>query len=99
MFLHQLADKNNIINDDSKFGYNDHIKLVKKIINFNSYKSKYYVKINKYTLKTALLTIETIYFKENIIIKTKNHRRNISDLSNKSSSSDDNDNNKQNRPK
>ena len=93
MFLHQLADKNDIINDSSKFGYSDHIRLAKKIINFGSYNSKYYVKINKYPLKTILPNIETIYFKENIIIKTRNHRRNISDLSNKSTSSDDNDSN------
>lgn len=93
MFLHHLADKNDIINDDCKFGYSDHIKLAKKIINFGSYHSKYYVKCNKYPFKTFLPSIETIYFKENIIIKTKNHRRNISNSSNKSTSSDDNDNN------
>ena len=93
MFLHQLADKNDIINDGTKFGYSDHIKLAKKIINFGSYNSKYYVKMNKCSFKTVLPNIETIYFKENILIKTKNHRRNISDISNKSTSSDDNDNN------
>ena len=92
MFLHHIADKNDIINDDCKFGYSDHIKLAKKIINFGSYHSKYYVKCNKYPFKTFLPNIETIYFKENIIIKTKNHRRNISNSSNKSTSSDDNDN-------
>jgi CCR4-NOT transcription complex subunit 4 len=93
MFLHHIADKNDIINDDCKFGYSDHIKLAKKIINFGSYHSKYYVKCNKYPFKTFLPSIETIYSKENIIIKTKNHRRNISNSSNKSTSSDDNDNN------
>ena len=71
MFLHHIADKNDIINDDCKFGYSDHIKLAKKIINFGSYHSKYYVKCNKYPFKTFLPSIETIYFKENIIIKTK----------------------------
>ena len=96
MFLHHIADKNDIINDDCKFGYSDHIKLAKKIINFGSYHSKYYVKCNKYPFKTFLPSIETIYFKENIIIKTKNHRRNISNSSNKSTSSDDNDNNNNN---
>jgi CCR4-NOT transcription complex subunit 4 len=95
MFLHHLADKNDIIDENSKFGYSDHIKLAKKIINFGSYNSKYYVKCNKYPFKTFLPNIETIYFKENIIIKTKNHRRNVSDVSNKSTSSDDNDNNNQ----
>ena len=93
MFLHQLADKNDIINDGIKFGYSDHIKLAKKIINFGSYNSKYYVKINKCSFKTILPNLETIYFKENILIKTKNHRRNMSDISNKSTSSDDNENN------
>jgi hypothetical protein len=92
MFLHYIADKNDIINDGSKFGYSDHIKLAKKIINFGSYNSKYYIKCNKYPLETFLPNIETIYFKENIIIKAKNHRRNISNLSSKSTSSDDNDN-------
>ena len=84
MFLHHIADKNDIINDDCKFGYSDHFKLAKKIINFGSYHSKYYVKCNKYPLKTFLPSIETIYSKENIIRKTKNHRRNISNSSNKS---------------
>ena len=93
MFLHHIADKNDIINDNCKFGYSDHIKLAKKIINFGSYNSKYYVKCHKYPFNSFLPNIETIYFKENIMIKTKNHRRNISDISNKSTSSDDNDNN------
>lgn len=89
MFLHHLSDQNDIINDGTKFGYSDHIKLAKKIINFGSYSSKYYVKCNNYPLKSFLPNIETIYFKENIILKTKNHRRNISNISNKSTSSDD----------
>ena len=91
MFLHHFADKNDIINDGSKFGYSDHIKLAKKIINFGSYNSKFYIKCNKYPFKTFLPNIETIYFKENIIIKANNHRRNITNLSNISTSSDDND--------
>ena len=96
MFLHHFADKNDIINDGSKFGYSDHIKLAKKIINFGSYNSKFYIKCNKYPFKTFLPNIETIYFKENIIIKANNHRRNITNLSNISTSSDDNDNNNDN---
>ena len=68
MFLHKLADKNDIINEGTKFGYSDHIRLAKKIINFGSYNSKYYVKLNKCNLKTVLPNIETIYFKENIMI-------------------------------
>ena len=99
MFLHHFADKNDIINDGSKFGYSDHIKLAKKIINFGSYNSKFYIKCNKYPFKTFLPNIETIYFKENIIIKANNHRRNITNLSNVSTSSDDNDNDTDNEQK
>jgi len=60
MLLHNIVDKNDIINDDCKLGYSDHIKLAKKIINFDSYHSKYYVKYNKYSFKTFLPNIETI---------------------------------------
>jgi hypothetical protein len=35
MFLHALADSNDILGANSKFGYAEHIKLAKLIINFN----------------------------------------------------------------
>ena len=96
IFLHYLANKNDIINDKRKFGYSDHIKLAKKIISFGSYRSKYYVEVNKFRGETKLPNIETIYSKEIILIKTKNHRRSNSVSSNTSetSSSDTNNNQK-----
>ena len=75
MFLHYIADKNDIIADNSKFGYSEHIKLAKKIIGFGSIQSQLYVLNNSKKINTALPSIATIYHKDDIIIKTKNHRR------------------------
>ena len=84
MFLHSIADKSDIITDNSKFGYSEHIKLAKKIIGFGSIQSQLYV-MNNANKSTAILpSIVTIYHKDDILIKTKNHRRkrsNESDLS------------------
>ena len=101
IFLHYLANKNDVINDKKKFGYSDHIKLAKKIISFGSYRSQLYVEVNKYPGETKLPNIKTIYSKEIILIKTKNHRRSNSVSSNTSetSSSDTNNNNKKNNNK
>ena len=75
MFLHEIAQPGDIITEESKFGYSEHIKLAKKIIGFGSLKSQIYVKNNANKNKTALPTISTIYQKNDILIKTKNHRR------------------------
>ena len=75
MFLHEIADPNDIITEDSKFGYSEHIKLAKKIIGFGSLQSQIYVKNNANKNKTVLPTIATIYQKSDILMKTKNHRR------------------------
>ena len=40
MFLHSIANENDILGAGSKFGYSEHIKLAKEIINFNSIKTK-----------------------------------------------------------
>ena len=98
IFLHYLANKNDVINDKKKFGYSDHIKLAKKIISFGSYKSQLYVEVNKYPGETKLPNIKTIYSKEIILIKTKNHRRinSVSENSSETSSSDTSDNQKKN---
>ena len=39
-----MVNRNEIFNDDCKFGYSDHIKLAKKIIIFSPYHIKYYIK-------------------------------------------------------
>ena len=75
MFLHEIAPPCDIITEESKFGYSEHIKLAKKIIGFGSLQSQIYVKNNANKNKTVLPTIATIYQKNDILIKTKNHRR------------------------
>jgi hypothetical protein len=75
MFLHEIADPSDIITEESKFGYSEHIKLAKKIIGFGSLQSQIYVRNNANKKKTALPTIATIYQKNDILMKTKNHRR------------------------
>ena len=88
MFLHQIADSSDIISENIKFGYNDHIKLAKKIINYGSFQSKCYIMNNCSKIKTILPNIKNLYSKEETIItkkiKKKNHRRNNSNSSNNS---------------
>jgi hypothetical protein len=90
MFLHEIAQPGDIITEESKFGYSEHIKLAKKIIGFGSLQSQIYVKNNANKNKTALPNINTIYQKNDILIKTKNHRRK---KSNELNSCNDNSNN------
>ena len=82
MFLHEIADPSDIITEDSKFGYSEHIKLAKKIIGFGSLQSQIYVKNNTNKKKSALPTIATIYQKSDILMKTKKHRRKKSNENN-----------------
>ena len=90
MFLHHIADPSDIINEKTKFGYNDHIKLAKKIIDYGSSQSKSYVMKNFCKNKTILPNIKNLYFKEDINISKaiKNyhisHRRINSNSSNNS---------------
>ena len=85
MFLHYIADKNDIIAEHSKFGYSEHIKLAKKIIGFGSIQSQLYVMSHSNNSKSVLPNIVTIYHKDDILIKTKNHRRKRSNGSDSSS--------------
>ena len=97
MFLHYIADQRDIIAENIKFGYSEHIKLAKKIIEFGSIKSRLYVINNANNYNSILPSIVTIYQKDDIILKTQNHRRKKSNGSenslNKSNSSIQNDNN------
>ena len=85
MFLHYIADKNDIIAENSKFGYSEHIKLAKKIISFGSSQSQLYVMKNASKSNTILPSIVSIYHKNDILIKKKNHRRKSSKESDSSS--------------
>ena len=86
MFIHALAEPSDVIDENTKFGYNDHIKLAKKIIGFGTLQSKYYISNNLLHRKTILPSIKTIYEKEKDISNNKSHRRNYSNLSNSSTS-------------
>ena len=75
MFLHYIADQSDIIAQNIKFGYSEHIKLAKKIIEFGSIKSRLYVINNTNNYESILPNIVTIYQKDDILLKTQNHRR------------------------
>ena len=92
MFLHYLVDKSDIIAENSKFGYSEHIKLAKKIIGFGSVQSQLYVMNNSNKNNSVLPNIVTIYHKDDILIKTKNHRRKKSNESEDSSLNNTNNN-------
>jgi len=88
MFLHHLAEPSDIIDEGTKFGYNDHLNLAKKIIGYGSIQSRNYVSRNNYSrTKTVLPSIKVIYDKEDSNIKKISHRRNSSNLSSNSTSS------------
>ena len=42
LYLHHLADPLDIIDENRKFGYNDHIKLAKKIISFGTFQNTHF---------------------------------------------------------
>ena len=84
MFLHHIANSSDIIDENTKFGYNEHIKLAKKIISFGSLQSRQYVLNNSNFRNTRLPSIQTIYNKEDDLSKNINHLRNLSNLSNDS---------------
>ena len=95
MFLHHIAEPIDIIDENKKFGYNEHIKLAKKIISFGSIQSKNYVKKNSlYIPKAIFPNIKQLYDKEDYIIKKK-HKRNYSNIS--SGSTENNSSNSNNR--
>lgn len=77
IFLHEMAQPCDIIEENSRFGYSDHIKLAKKIITFGSKESQNYVMNNSYKGQTFLPNLATIYQKNMIIEKTKNHQKKV----------------------
>jgi hypothetical protein len=85
-FIHRYADNTkDIVINDIKFGYSEHINLAKKIIGFGSLKSFEYIKRNcDLSIKHVLPDIRNIYSIEHINDKNKNHRRKQSTSSNNS---------------
>ena len=71
MFLHHAADSNDIVNENTKFNYNDHIKLAKKIIDYGNEKNKLIIINKTYKLKSILPNIKNIYTREKMNISIK----------------------------
>ena len=97
-FLHHFADKNNdIVINDIKFGYSEHINLAKKIIGFGNINSYEYIKKNyNSNIKHILPDIRNIYSIQHINDKNKNHRRKPSISSNNSTNNSANSNSSDN---
>ena len=91
-FMHHFADKNNdIVINDIKFGYSEHINLAKKIIGFGSLKSYNYIRENyNDEIDHKLPDIRNIYSIKHINDKNKNHRRKSSSSSNNSTGDSEN---------
>jgi hypothetical protein len=67
MFIHELADDNDVLGINSKFGYSEHIKLAKKIINYDSILTKNYINGLNISYHTELPNIKYIYLKEDLV--------------------------------
>ena len=93
MFLHEIANINDIITENTKFGYTEHIKLAKEIIGYGSIRSQMYIRNHTNKNRTVLPNISTIYQKNNIIAKTQNHRRENSNENNSMNNLNNNSNN------
>ena len=97
MFLHHMAEPSDIIDENTKFGYNEHINLAKKIVGFGSLQSKYYVANNSYApISTVFPNIKSIYSKEDSTTKNIIHLRQNSNLSNNSTNNSSNRSNTRN---
>ena len=91
--MHHMADnKEDIVINDIKFGYSEHINLAKKIIGFGTQKSFNYIQIHyNDKIKHILPDIRNIYSIQHINDKNKNHRRKISSSSSNNSTEDENE--------
>ena len=91
IFLHEMAEPCDIVEENSRFGYSEHIKLAKRIIKFGTKESQNYVLNNSFKGQTILPNLATIYQKNMILAKTKNHQKkhnkNNNNISNDSQSS------------
>ena len=98
MFLHHIAESSDIISEYTKFGYNDHIKLAKKIIDFGSPQSKSYIMNNYCKMKTILPNIKNLNFKDNANLSKATKNINVHlERQNSNSSNNSTANNSSNR--
>ena len=105
MFLHQRADPNDIINENTKFNYNDHIKLAKKIINYENEATRQMIMNKTFNFKTVLPTVKNIFANNKIDINIKstsgnsdnNHHTRINSNSSNNSTANNSTNRSNNR--
>ena len=71
MFLHYVADPSDIINENTKFNYNDHINLAKRIIEYGNEKNKRMIMNKTFKFKSILPNIKSIYNKDKMAIIIK----------------------------
>ena len=95
MFLHYIANIHDIITENTKFGYTEHIKLAKEIIGYGSIRSQMYIRNHTNKNRTVLPNISTIYQKnEN---NSKNNLNNYSNNETQNSSNNFHNNSSYNR--
>lgn len=66
MYLHYLADRDDILGANSKFGYSEHLRLAKKIINFDSKKTINFINSLNVDFQTVLPNIKSIYLRDDL---------------------------------
>ena len=64
MYVHSLANDSDIIGINSKFGYSEHIKLAKKIINYDSFENENYIMNLNINFTTIFPNVKSIYLKD-----------------------------------
>ena len=86
MFIHYIANDNDVLGINSKFDYNDHINLAKQILNLANFEFK------KFSLNIPNKNVHTFLIKEDIsdINTTNSSFRKHSSSSNSSNNSDKN---------
>jgi len=94
MYIHSLANENEILGLNSKFSYNDHLKLAKKIIGYGSFENRNFILNLNIPFNTIFPNIKSIYLKDELNENntTNSSVGNNSSISWSSKSSDSNKN-------
>ena len=72
MYIHSLANDSDILGINSKFCYSEHIKLAKKIINYDSFENKTYIMNLNINFTTIFPNVKSIYLKDENVGVSKN---------------------------
>ena len=93
MYVHSLANDSDILGINSKFGYSEHIKLAKKIVNYDSIENKNYIMNLNINFTTDFPNVKSIYLKDENVNISKNDSLKSSNSTTFSNSSNKNLNN------